>query len=339
MQAEALAAASVAQEEGEVVGTTRAMASAINVRVPIRGLEPLDGIAGQRRIAALIIEVGAVLDDLHAFERACTRFQSDSPLAEMNAAPWRWHRGPDQLIEAIGLAYDAYTATKGRFDPRVIDVLLSLGYSVGLDFGDATAVGSDDALPTLLPPRGSWQPRIHPKARMVRLGGRAIDLGGIGKGLAVRNAARLLGRSSNDFLIEAGGDCYCAGLSTDGGAWRIGVEDPFGSPNPVAVLEVSDEAVATSSTRVRHWRVGEEEVHHLIDPVTNRPGGEGLLSVTVVSSDPAWAEVWSKVLFLQGRDGIAALAASEAIRALWVYEDGTLGESGTLGASLMWRRT
>ena len=67
------------------------------------------------------------------------------------------------------------------------------------------------------------------------------------------------------------------------------------------MLEVADEAVATSSTRVRHWRAGGTEVHHLIDPDTNRPGGDGLVSVTVVSSDPAWAEVWSKVLFLEGR--------------------------------------
>lgn len=316
-----------------------AMASAINVRVPLREFEPVDGIGGERRIAALMDEVGSVLDDVHAFERACTRFQPGSPLAQMNAAPWRWHRGPDQLIEAIGLARDAYIATNGRFDPRVIDVLLSLGYSADLDFADQTVPVLQAASVIEVQPRGPWHPRIYPKARLVRLGGKAIDLGGIGKGLAVKNAARLLGRSSNDFLIEAGGDCYCAGISTDGGAWRIGVEDPFGSPNPIAVLEVSDEAVATSSTRVRHWRVGEEEVHHLIDPTTNRPGGAGLLSVTVVSSDPAWAEVWSKVLFLQGKIGIASLAASEAIRALWVYEDGTLGESGTLGAALMWRRT
>ena len=44
-------------------------------------------------------------------------------------------------------------------------------------------------------------------------------------------------------------------------------------------------------------------------PATGDPGGAGLRAVTVAGSDPAWAEVWSKALFLEGRRGIASWRA------------------------------
>ena len=65
-------------------------------------------------------------------------------------------------------------------------------------------------------------------------------------------------------------------------------------------------------------------VHHLIDPGTGEPGGAGLHSVTVAATDPAWAEVWSKALFLEGSDGIAGAARGRDLAAWWVTTDGAL---------------
>jgi thiamine biosynthesis lipoprotein len=187
--------------------------------------------------------------------------------------------------------------------------------------------------------RGKWNPLFVRALRAVHLRGEAIDLGGIGKGLAVGRCAIELARDRRDFLIDAGGDCYCAGRSAGGTPWRVGVEDPFGGADPVAVLEVSDRAVATSSTRLRHWRVGATQVHHLIDPATGQPGGTGLRSVTVVGPEPAWAEVWAKVLFLRGRDGIAGAAEHGQLEALWIDDQGEVGVSGALGPTMIWSRS
>jgi thiamine biosynthesis lipoprotein len=65
-------------------------------------------------------------------------------------------------------------------------------------------------------------------------------------------------------------------------------------------------------------------VHHLIDPGTGQPGGGGLLSVTVAGGDPAWAEVWSKALFLAGPAGIAGLARGRGLAAWWIDLEGGL---------------
>ena len=85
----------------------------------------------------------------------------------------------------------------------------------------------------------------------------------------------------------------------------------------MAVLGLRDQACATSSIRVRRWTAGGPPVHHLIDPRTGEPGGDGLLSVTVTGPDPAEAEVCSKVLFLAGRQKVRSVAVT-GLRPLWV---------------------
>jgi thiamine biosynthesis lipoprotein len=171
------------------------------------------------------------------------------------------------------------------------------------------------------------------------VGPAAVDLGGIAKGLAVRWAADLLRNSADTFFVDAGGDGYFAGAGPADRGWSVGVEDPLGGTEPVAVLAVRDQACATSSTRLRRWQVGGRGAHHLIDPRTGRPSAGGLASVTVVGPDPAAAEVWSKTLFLHGADRICSVAAAEGIAALWVRDDGAIGATDDLGPMLVWSRS
>jgi thiamine biosynthesis lipoprotein len=78
-------------------------------------------------------------------------------------------------------------------------------------------------------------------------------------------------------------------------------------------------------------------VHHLIDPGTGRPGGPGLLAVTVVATDAADAEVATKALFLGGADAIAAESDARGVAALWVTSDGTATASAAMEPYLVWR--
>ena len=336
----------VTRASGEIVGRSRAMASPILIRLPYRQhsgdatteTETETETESDDEAERLTDRVRQMLAGFHDFERVCTRFDPDSALSRINAAPSRWHRVPPVLFDAIRAARQAYRTTEGSFDPRVLEELLALGYDDSLRFGDDTTVEVRRA-PRTFRSRGTWNPRLVRAFGAVHLRDDAIDLGGLGKGIAVGRCATELAQDRRDFLIDAGGDCYCAGQSAEGTKWRVGVEDAFGGPDPIAVLEVSDQAVATSSIRLRHWRVGESQVHHLIDPATRRPGGKGLKSVTVVAPDPVWAEVWAKVLFLSGRDRIAEKAHEQRLQALWIDDRGEVGASAALGATMIWRRT
>ena len=308
----------------ELVARTSAMASRITVRLVSRA-EPF---AAQRRL-------NEALQVFHDVDRTCTRFDSNSDLMRANAAADEWVEVSTYCFDAIVEAYAAYRRTFGRFDPRVLRDLVRLGYDRSMKQGAPSARDVTALVPRM--PLPEWRPGFRRESSGVRIGPVPIDLGGIGKGLAVRWAADHL-RDATGSLVEAGGDCVCRGVAADGQPWRVGVEDPSDPSRPVAVLEVRDAAVATSSVRIRSWQVAGHDVHHLIDPRTGQPGGAGLAAVTVVDADPAAAEVASKTLFLAGSRGVRTSAEHLGVRALWVTTDGDVGWTSPLGPSIVWTR-
>ncbi len=271
--------------------------------------------------------------EFEASEQAMSRFRDSSGLTALNRAAtegraivveWR-------LRQAIVAADRAHRLTGGRFDARVIRDLDRLGYR-GV------------ALPS--PREGDGPGTLPPPARQVTRGpGGAlriavpVDLGGIGKGLALRWAAAEVGRllgPGDGALLEAGGDLAAVGTGPDTGTWPIGIEDPGGGED-LAVVGIGEAALATSSVRITRWTGPDgTTTHHLLDPRTGRPGGAGLLAVTVAGPDPAWAEVRTKELFLAGSTAIGAHARRLGLAAWWVLEDGSLEMTPAARTMTVW---
>jgi thiamine biosynthesis lipoprotein len=298
-----------------------------------------------------------VVGEFEVAEQAMSRFRETSDLTLVNraAGTGRAIEVDPRLARALAAADRAGRLTGGRFDARILADLERLGYR-GADLGERPAststVGveaSSDAIGSAASAR--WLTSA-PRVPSVALD-RPVDLGGIGKGLALRWAWRAVERSrvleaTEDgvadpvagALLEAGGDLISRGSSPLGGPWAIGIEDPAGGKDPLAVIAVSGGAVVTSSVGVHRWRTDEgRTVHHLVDPKTGEPGGEGLLAVTVAGPDPAWAEVWSKTLFLAGADGIAELARGRGLAAWWTREDGRLEMTAAARSCTTWVAT
>lgn len=270
-----------------------------------------------------------------AVERQCTRFDAASDLMQANAAGERWQVVGRYCFDAVLAAYDAHLLTCGTFDPRVLRSLVALGY--GATWTRATRTIAATGVPN--PPATPWSPDFDEERRAIRVGREPVDLGGIAKGLALRWATELLReREATTFLVDAGGDVVAAGAGPDGAGWRVGVEDPTGRPDPVAVLQLVDQAVATSSTRLRKWRAGGEQVHHLIDPRTGRSARVPVEAVSVVGDDPAEAEVWSKTLFVEA-DRIEEVAQQRGLAALWVGDGPFARWSGAMTDHLLWWAT
>lgn len=290
----------------------------------------------------------AVDAEIEAAEQAMSRYRETSDLTRLNRASdrtsGRGHRVDvdPRLRSALVAADRAGRLTGGRFDARVLGDLERLG-SIGV-----AQTPPATPIPSRLPNDGARRLPLDPDARWLWVDGRRpriqlsapVDLGGIGKGLALRWAWRVGRRvmgSEVGASLDAGGDVVVGGPSPLGGLWSVGIEDPCGDDEHVAVITVDKGAVATSSVVVNRWRAPDGRlVHHLIDPATGEPGGAGLLAVTVASADPAWAEVWSKTLFLAGRTGIAALARSRGLAAWWVTDEGALEMTPAARVRTIW---
>ncbi|HEX5826692.1 MAG TPA: FAD:protein FMN transferase [Candidatus Limnocylindrales bacterium] len=271
-----------------------------------------------------------ITDEFDAVDLALSRFRADSELTALNARAGSGEvlRVSWRLREAVAAMARAARVTGGRFDPMVGPDLDLLG-ELGADPLGAT------------PP----DPATLDRPRPVTAPPTPLDTGGIGKGLALRWAARrahaVLPADAGLFL-EAGGDIVMRGVPPPQ-AWRVGLEDPVtaGQPGaePAVVVAADGGAVATSSVRVRNWAAPDgRRVHHLIDPRTRAPARTGLLAVTVAGPDPAWAEVWTKALFLAGRSAIGEEARARGLAAWWVTDEGRLGLTPAARERTLWVR-
>ena len=150
-----------------------------------------------------------------------------------------------------------------------------------------------------------------------------IDLGGIAKGYAVKEAVRVLKADGiSSALIDAGGDIYALGM-INGKPWKVGIRNPRGE-GVIGVLEISDLSVVTSGDYERFFEQDGVRYHHLLDPKTGYPA-RGLTSVTVVSADPALADAWSTALFVSGKEkGIELAERIPQIEALFVTSEGDI---------------
>lgn len=248
---------------------------------------------------------------LEIFERAeqrFSRFREDSELSRLNRASGPF-RVSAELFELLVRARSYVAMTGGIFDPAVGGAMLALGYDRSFSPG-ALDHAFDHPLDHPLDPleRLDGGPRPAPASVLdLLLDGHAqtvtrppqlqLDLGGLAKGATVDRAAALLGSSG---AIDAGGDAYLRGHTEEDEPWLVEVEDPRDASRTVATVAVCNQAVATSASNRRRWRVGGRWVHHLIDPRTQTSAVTDLLQATVFAPTAELAEVLAKTAFILG---------------------------------------
>ncbi len=166
-------------------------------------------------------------------ERTWSRFDPLSEITAVNEAAGKLTIVSEVTYELLSLAQQARLATRGAFNPLMLDQLVALGYDRTWD-----ALG-DDVRP--FPEASSAvQTRIElfPEISAVCLPpGTRFDPGGIGKGLAGDMvAAALLEAGAESVQIELGGDVRVAGPEWAGGPWRVVVDDTdHGAANPATI--------------------------------------------------------------------------------------------------------
>ncbi len=143
-----------------------------------------------------------------------------------------------------------------------------------------------------------------------------IDLGGIAKGYAVDEAARIFREHGvGNFYIDAGGDIYVGGVNCAGELWRIGIRDPQDTSKMVDVVAVSDKAVMTSGDYERFYEIQGQRWSHILNPITGYPQ-KGVISATVIASSAMEADALATALCVlggeAGTDYINTLSESHA---------------------------
>ena len=248
------------------------------------------------------------------------------------------------LEELIACGADTFirVGTAGRvcdraFDPTLAPVLDAWGFTK-----DERRVPSADELKELLSHTGCGKVALEKTAdgwTVTLLDGAQLDLGGIAKGYAADLLrAQLEKEGVTSATLDLGGDVFVMGRKTDGSDWRIAVKDPADTESYLGVVSAADKFIVTSGVYERYFEENGVRYHHILDPKTGCPAESGLVSVTVLCKNGAWADALSTACFVLGtdkalalRDGLAAQGV--AFELVFVTDDGRVLYTGGLAAA------
>jgi thiamine biosynthesis lipoprotein len=272
-------------------------------------------------------DLGAVEAIFRGVEARFSRFRADSELTRLNANPAAVVAASDEMLALLSVAQALHRRTGGIFDPAILPALERHGYDRSWEMVAAAGGGADrGARAAAVRSRGTVADLVLDRraGTVRRAPGLRLDLGGIGKGYALDRAVRTAG---GPLLVDAGGDIAARGSGGapgehDGG-WVVSIADPFDGTRDIAVLQLRDEAIATSSTLRRRWQRGGLSAHHIIDPRDGDPARSGLAAVSVVAASAVEADVFAKAALILGERAGLALLEREGMRGLAVRDDGS----------------
>ncbi|HEV7279221.1 MAG TPA: FAD:protein FMN transferase [Pirellulaceae bacterium] len=142
--------------------------------------------------------------------------------------------------------------------------------------------------------------------------GLEINLGAIGKGYALDQAAVVLQRQgSNDFLFQGGSSSVVArgSESAKRPGWTIGIIHPLRPDTRLGVLTLVDQALGTSGAAFQSFYHQGERYGHILDPRSGIPA-KGIYGTTVTAPDGASADAVATALYVMGVEGAAAFCAA-----------------------------
>jgi thiamine biosynthesis lipoprotein len=256
----------------------------------------------------------------HQIEARFSRFRPDSELSLLNASAGAEVSVSPELFRLLELSRRFHDLSGGVFDPAVLPELEAAGYDRSFEQVPPSSLA---APPSRLRAAGSIvDVRLDGERCSVRApAGVRIDLGGIGKGWAVDEAARALASAGN-YLVDAGGDIFASGDGPDGPGWVVGVADPWREGEDLTLVQLSDQALATSTVARRRWQRGGRWLHHLIDPRTGEPVENDVISVSVIAPRAVEADVFAKVALLLGHEDGERFLSDRGAGGLFVRSDG-----------------
>lgn len=150
---------------------------------------------------------------------------------------------------------------------------------------------------------GWSQLRLNPVRTSVQLAtkGVMLDLGSIGKGYALEQAAAMLQENEfENFLIHGGTSTVCArGVQADGAPWRIAVNHPDADQPPLSILDLQNQSLSVSGISGKSF-IDEQGVEqgHVIDPRTGRPAQSARVAAVVCDSATV-SDAWATALLVE----------------------------------------
>lgn len=270
-------------------------------------------------------------ETLKAVDQEFSMFNPQSTVALINEG--KRPTLSDDFLEVYQLAQQVNEESDGAFDITVAPLVNAWGF--GFKNQQMPNNHQIDSLRRLVGmehvilagAKGSQYVRFQ-RPRMM------LDFSAIAKGYGTDRVARLLmSHDVANFMVEIGGEVYAKGNSEKRLPWRIGVSKPVDDPDNDAqeletVLNVTNQAMATSGNYRNFYYKGGRKYAHTIDPKTGRPVQHSLLSATVLAPTCAEADAYATSFMVMGLDKARqVLERKKQLKAYFIYQNALGGLS------------
>ncbi|MDY0288125.1 MAG: FAD:protein FMN transferase [Sphaerochaeta sp.] len=227
----------------------------------------------------------------------------------------------DDTFAVIQKALEIAALSSGAFDPTVGPLVQA--WDIG---GDNPRKPPQSEIDSLLPLIGFDRVILDEDASSVFLRdeGMVLDLGGIAKGYAADEVARILsGHGVAHAIVNLGGNVLTMGKKMDGSPWKIGVQDPEALRGEyVMILSLIDQTLVTSGPYERFLELDGEVFHHILDTRTGYPVKSDFTSVSIITENSLLADALSTSLYALGYDdGMALVNTLEDVEAIFMTEE------------------
>lgn len=279
-------------------------------------------------------QMDALHEDLVAYHQLFDIYNSYEGVTSLKDVNEQAGSGPVQVdertFEMLSLAKEMYTVTNGKLNVAMGDVL-----SLWHDYREEGLTDPDSAR---LPPQEELeQASAHGSIQDLILDEEActvqfadpqlqLDVGSVGKGYAVEQAARAAeARGATSLFISVGGNLRAIGHRADGRDWIGGVQDPWNLEDTLCSVNVQNgESLVTSGNYLRYYTVDGKRYCHLVDPDTLYPA-DRFSGVSVLCTDSGLADCLSTGLFCMSlEEGQALVEGMEGVEACWQLTDGSV---------------
>ncbi|MCS6193224.1 FAD:protein FMN transferase [Marinomonas sp. UCMA 3892] len=260
--------------------------------------------------------------DLHM-----STYRPDSVISRFNTMNSTMAVG-DDILGLIQIAKDVTKKTDGCYDLTIKPLFDLWGFT-----NNQLTIPTESALQQTLTYVGLHHLTIANQTLSKDSPEVHLDLSSIGQGYSVGKVADVLKRYNIDnYLVEIGGEMVVHGTKLDGSAWKIAIEKPLPEQRTMQKVLLIDfpQAIMTSGTYRHYFDHQGQRYSHIIDARTGKPVTHNTVSVTVLASDPSWADAWSTALLCLGSQEGIAVANGNGIKALFIDDNkGVLKEIKT----------
>ena len=258
------------------------------------------------------------LREIERFEARLSLFRPSSEIARVNARAARESvRVTPEVFALLDHARRLCDETGGVFDISIAPLMRCWGFH-----GSGGKVPSPEVIAAARQVVGMHLVELDARHRTVRFlrEGVMLDLGAIGKGYAVAQAADVLREAGVTSALIHGGTstAYAIGSPPDTNCWKVAIERPSnlgrlasgmmaGEKTLLAVVPLRDEALSVSAVWGKCFESDGEVYSHEIDPRTGRPTNAAVLAA-VATSDATESDALSTALITVGPAGHDAIA-------------------------------